>query len=98
MSMCLDDRENGQALEEVRQFLVEQEATFSNYRMDENITVAFKKLDLWSIPAVLIYGGEGQLRYRLTGDDSNRQFSEEDVKEAIQILRQEQAFSDQYRQ
>jgi len=36
-----------------------------------------------SIPAVLIYGRDGRLRYKLTGDDPNRQYTTEDVDRAI---------------
>ncbi|MDA2929489.1 TlpA family protein disulfide reductase, partial [Acidobacteria bacterium AH-259-O06] len=82
VSMCLDDRDDVQAVEGARQFLVEQNATFPNYLMDENIVDAFEKLDLLGIPAVFIYDRRGELRYRLTGDDPNNQFSDRDVEEA----------------
>jgi len=55
----------------------------SNYLMDEIIPDAFDKLDLLGIPAVYVYGSDGELKQRLTGDDPNNQFTEEDVERAI---------------
>lgn len=89
VSVCLDDRDDVQAVEGARQFLVEQNATFPNYLMDENIVDAFEKLDLLGIPAVFIYDRRGELRYRLSGDDPNNQFTDRDVEEAIQTLLRE---------
>ena len=86
ISMCLDNRDDKEAVEAARQFLIEQNATFTNYLMNENITDAFEKLDLLGIPAVFIYDRQGELRHRLTGDDPNQQFTEKDVEEAITEL------------
>jgi len=86
ISMSLDDRDDEGAVEQARSFLVRQNAAFENYLMDENVTDAFQKLDLMSIPAVMIYGRDGRLRYKLTGDDPNRQFTNEDVDRAIEEL------------
>ncbi|MBP1598639.1 MAG: resA 13 [Acidobacteria bacterium] len=86
VSVSLDDRDDKGAIEQARSFLARQNAAFENYLMDENITDAFQKLDLLSIPAVLIYGRDGRLRYKLTGDDPNRQFTNEDVDRAIETL------------
>ena len=44
---------------------------------------SFEKLDLLTIPAVFIFDRDGELRYRLTADDPNDQFTERDVEEAI---------------
>jgi len=86
VSVSLDDRDDKGAVEHARSFLARQNAAFTNYLMDENVTDAFQKLDLLSIPAVLIYGRDGRLRYKLTGDDPNRQFTNEDVDRAIEVL------------
>lgn len=86
ISMCLDDRDDPLALEQARQFLRRQDATFSNYLMDENITRAFEKLDLLGIPAVFIYDPAGSRRFKLTGDDPNHQFTDQDVDQAILSL------------
>ncbi len=88
VSISLDDREDKGAIEQAQKFLVQQKAAFENYRMDENVTDAFRKLELLSIPAVLIYDRSGKLRYRLTGDDPNNQFTNEDVDRAIEELLQ----------
>jgi thiol-disulfide isomerase/thioredoxin len=86
ISMSLDDRDDKGAVEQAKAFLTEQKATFENYLMDENITDSFEKLDLLSIPAVMIYGRDGRLRYKLTADDPNHQFTSEDVDRAIEEL------------
>ncbi len=86
VSISLDDREDPQALQRASDFLKRQKAEFENYRMDEIVPDAFEKLNLLGIPAVFIYDRAGQLRYRLTGDDPNRQFTNEDVDAAIKSL------------
>jgi cytochrome c biogenesis protein CcmG/thiol:disulfide interchange protein DsbE len=86
VSLCLDDRDDADAIELAREFLTEQKATFPNYLMDEVVTQAFEKLDLLGIPAVFIYGPDGALRYRLTGDDPNNQYTDADVDDAIEEL------------
>lgn len=86
ISMCLDDRDDPDALRRAEQFLVAQHATFENYRMDEVVPDAFEKLDLLGIPAVFVYDRSGKLRYRLTGDDPNHQFTDADVEGAIEKL------------
>ena len=86
VSLCLDDRDDADAIELATEFLTEQKATFPNYLMDEVVTHAFEKLDLLGIPAVFIYGPDGVLRYRLTGDDPNNQYTDADVADAIEEL------------
>ena len=86
VSLSVDNREDRKALEEARRFLVRQHATLDNYLLDENILRAFEKLDLMGIPAVLIYDRDGRRRYKLTGDDPNRQFTEQDVEQAVADL------------
>ena len=48
--------------------------------------IAFEKLNLIGIPAVIIYDRNGDERYRLTGDDPNNQYSGKDIEKAIQEL------------
>lgn len=86
VSMNLDSREDGPALETARQFLVNTRATFENYMMDENLLEAFDMLDLPGIPTVVIYGPDGQERFRLTGDDPDHPFTDQDVESAIKSL------------
>ena len=84
--MSLDDPSDGPALQHAEEFLVKQNAVFDDFRMDEIIPDAFEKLAILGIPAVFIYDGSGKLRYRLTGDNPNRQFTNEDVDNAIKDL------------
>ncbi len=86
VSLCLDDRDDEDSIALAKRFLTEQRARFPNFLMDEVVTQAFEKLDLLGIPAVFIYGPDGSLRYRLTGDDPNNQFTDADVDDAIEEL------------
>jgi hypothetical protein len=86
VSTCLDDPGDEQAIAYARNFLDEQQATFDNYLIDENVADSFEKLDLMTIPAVFIYGRDGELSHRLTADDPNNQFTDQDVEQAIEAL------------
>jgi len=86
VSVCLDDPGDEQAVASARRFLEGQRAVFANYLITENTADAFEKLDLLSIPAVFIYAADGELRYRLTADDPNDQFTDSDVEAAISNL------------
>jgi thiol-disulfide isomerase/thioredoxin len=83
VSMSVDDREDKQALDTARQFLRKQNATFSNYLMNENISQSFEKLDIEGVPDVFIYDASGRRRYALNGNDPNSQFTEKDVDDAV---------------
>jgi thiol-disulfide isomerase/thioredoxin len=86
VSMSLDDPGDGPALQHAQEFLVKQDAVFDNYRMNEIVPDALEKLTILGIPAVFIYDESGKLRYRLTGDNPNKQFTNEDVENAIKDL------------
>ena len=86
VSMSLDDRSDTLALEHAKEFLIKQNAVFDDFRMDEIVPDAFEKLCILGIPAVFIYDGSGKLRFRLTGDNPNKQFTNEDVDSAIKDL------------
>ena len=86
VTLSLDDRDDPDSVAQVRDFLAEQDARIPNYLMDEIIPDAFDKLGLLGIPAVFIYDPSGTMVHRLTGDDPNRQFTEEDVDEAVHAL------------
>jgi thiol-disulfide isomerase/thioredoxin len=94
VSVCLDDPGDNQAIEQARRFLAEQQATFPNYLITENTADAFEKLDLMTIPAVFIYGADGTRRYRLTADDPNDQFTDQDVEDAVRELLAENPVAD----
>jgi thiol-disulfide isomerase/thioredoxin len=86
ISLSVDDREDRQAVENAREFLRKQNATFPNYLMNENILQSFDKLDIQSVPDVFIYDRSGRRRYFLNGNDPNRQFTVKDVENAIASL------------
>ncbi len=86
VSMCLDEYTDKPAIDRAQQFLKKSQATFENYLMDENLMKAFEWLDLIGIPAVIIYDREGNERFRLTGDNPNKQFTDEDIEAAINKL------------
>ena len=89
VSMNLDDREDEISLQDAENFLRDMNAQFDHFRMDENLISAFEKINLISIPAVLIYDKHGNERYRLTGDNPNQQFTENDIDAAIASLLEE---------
>ncbi len=86
VGMSLEDRDDAGAVAGAADFLVRQDARFPNFLMDENILDSFDKLDILGIPAVDIYDQRGTLRYRLTGDDPNDQFTDADIEAAIVSL------------
>jgi|GEM_PF-2047165 len=86
VSMNLDDREDSSSIIDANHFLATMNATFTHYHMDENLMLTFNELDLLGIPAVLIYDQFGNEKFRLTGDNPNKQFTEYDVENAIITL------------
>ena len=86
VSLNLDDREDFESLSAANLFLDKMNADFEHYHMDENLMLTFEKLDLIGIPAVLIYDQQGIEQFRLTGDNPNKQFTEDDIEKAIQML------------
>jgi thiol-disulfide isomerase/thioredoxin len=86
VSMSVDDREDAAAVAKARQFVVQQDATFPNYLMDENIMQSFEKLGVQGIPAVFLYDRAGRRRYDLNGDDPNHQATLKDVDDALAAL------------
>ncbi len=86
VSMNLDDHNDQPSLENAEKFLQKMNAEFDNFWMNENLMIAFEKLNLIGIPAVIIYDRNGDERYRLTGDDPNNQYSGKDIEKAIKEL------------
>ena len=86
VSLNLDDHNDKQALATASRFLNSIDAHFDHYHMDENLMQAFEKLDLIAIPVVIIYDRQGTQRYKLTGDNPYKQFTDKDVERAIQDL------------
>ena len=86
ISMNLDDRNDIESLNAAEKFIQKMNAEFEHFRMDENLVIAFERINLISIPAVLIFNQEGSEAFRLTGDNPNKQFSENDIEQAIKQL------------
>ncbi len=89
VAMNLDDRNDSVAISLAQRFLQENQAGFDNYRMDEKMLLAFEKLGLMSIPAVIVYDRQGKEHVRLTGDDPNKQFVDADIEQVITALLQQ---------
>ncbi len=88
LSLNMDDREDLQSIKRAEEFLTKMNASFEHYRIDENMLDVFEEFNLISIPAVIIYDKGGKEKYRLTGDNPNKQFTEKDVESAILTLLQ----------
>ena len=83
ISLNLDEQGDGESLDWCNDFLASTKAVFANYHMDENMSEAFERLDLLSLPAVRIYATDGTEAYRLSGDNPYQQFTEKDVEQAV---------------
>jgi thiol-disulfide isomerase/thioredoxin len=65
------------------QFLKKVKATFSNYRLDEEIDFWQEKWDLKGIPAVFVFNREGRCAAKFTDDDPDKQFTYPDDVEPL---------------
>jgi len=83
ISLNLDEQGDTESIDWCNDFLERVDAVFANYHMDENMSLAFERLDLLSLPAVRIYTTDGTETHRLSGDNPYRQFTEIDVEKAI---------------
>ena len=83
VSLSLDDREDPSSIEFARSFLQEQNATFPNFLLDENIIDGFDLVGIQTVPAVNIYDGSGQLVRELNNNNPNKQFSDKDIEQAV---------------
>lgn len=86
ISLNLDDRNSQEDISLAKAFIGRMNANFPHYIMNENMMDAFEKLDFLSIPVVQIYDAKGKKRYQLSGDNPNKQFTDEDVESAILAL------------
>ena len=86
ISLNFDEQGDLESLEWCNEFLHRVKAVFPNYHMDENMTEAFERLDLLGLPVVLIYDAQGKEAYRLSGDNPNDQFDDQDVENAVLSL------------
>jgi len=86
ISLNFDEQGDVESLQWANQFLQRVGAVFPNYHLDENMSQAFARLDLLGLPVVLIFDAAGNEAYRLTNDDPNEQFDENDIESAVLSL------------
>jgi len=86
VTLSLDDKNEPGSFEHVVEFLRGHDARTPNFMMNEVLPDAFDKLNINAVPAVFIYDRSGNLRDRLTGDNPNHQFTEDDVEAALKTL------------
>lgn len=86
VSVNLDDPGDPEAYISALDFLRSVEARFDHYHITENMMPTFNFFGLQSIPAVSIIDKFGVEFVRLSGDDPNNQFDEEDIEAAIDAL------------
>ncbi len=86
IAFSLDDLDDEGALRQAEAFVREQGGPLEHYVTSEPIPTAFERLDLLGIPAVFLYRRDGTLARRLTADDPNAQFTDDDVERAISEL------------
>lgn len=89
ISLSLDDPQEPEKVAEARQFLQDQKAETTNYLLDEELGVGNEKLDFNTLPAVFLFGPEGQEVQRFTWDDPNHQFTYDEVEQAVEARLQE---------
>lgn len=73
-------------IEAARAFLIEQKATTTNYRLDEERDLMFEKFDVSTIPGVFVYDADGKEVKRYTWDDPNNQFTYDQVEKEVTAL------------
>jgi thiol-disulfide isomerase/thioredoxin len=86
-SVSFDDPSESKQVDDAKAFLIEKNATFHNYLLDEESGVGFEKFGINAIPAVFVYGPDGKEVKRFTMDDPNHQFTYDEVeKEVVALL------------
>lgn len=83
VSLSLDEADNPKKVAEARAFLAEKKAAFGNYILTDATDAAFEKLDITAIPAVFLFGPDGEEIKRFTLEDVNNLFTYEQVEEAV---------------
>ena len=78
--------EKPKQVDEAREFLKEKKAVFTNFLLDEDFGVGFEKLDVGAIPAVFLFGPDGKEVKRFTMDDTENQFTYEEVEKVVAAL------------
>lgn len=86
VSLSLDDRAKPKQVNEAREFLKEKKAVFTNFLLDEESGDGFDKLNVNAIPAVFLFGPDGKEVKRFTLDDTENQFTYEEVEKVVAAL------------
>ena len=86
VSLSLDDRAKPKQVNEAREFLKEKKAVFTNFLLDEEFGDGFDKLNVNAIPAVFLFGPDGKEVKRFTLDDTENQFTYEEVEKVVAAL------------
>ena len=89
VSLAFDNPSDERALAEARRFLKEQGADFTNILLDEEFGVGFEKFDVNTIPAVFLYDPSGKEIRRFTWDDTDNQFTYDEVEQVVSTLLQD---------
>ncbi|HAA71332.1 MAG: hypothetical protein CMJ70_12930 [Planctomycetaceae bacterium] len=78
------DRPSASQLAEVRAFAERQSARFTHMVSSETDTAIYERLDLASIPAVLVYGADGKLSKRF--DNESNEYGDEGFSYQADII------------
>ena len=91
VSLCLDDLDKPEEIEATEDFLAN---TFGDppqlesfhYSLEEDFADIMDRLVLPTLPSILVYDAEGQLRYKLSGDELDNEVTPADIEDAIESL------------
>jgi len=67
-------------------FLKDKKATFHNILLDEEPDVWQTKWKFIAVPAVVVYGRDGEIAKKFTYDDPNNQFDYQDVEKFLKPM------------
>ena len=91
VSLCLDDLDKPEEIEATEDFLTSVFAdpprvVSRHYFFEEDFADIMDRLSLPTLPSILVYDGEGQLRYKLSGDELDNKVTPADIEDAIESL------------
>ena len=83
VTLSTDDPEDEKAVARAKEFLVKQKAFKLKNYLDSTFQDAFEHLDFTTMPAVLLYDGDGKLLKKYTWDDPDNQFTYDEVDKSV---------------
>ena len=91
VSLCLDDLDKPEEIEATEDFLTSVFAdpprvASRHYFFEEDFADIMDRLSLPTLHSILVYDGEGQLRYKLSGDELDNEVTPADIEDAIESL------------